>query len=266
MIASSDFTNFSCFTSHFSQKYINYKRCRLTRGDVGKSKCKAAFTLAEILITLGIIGVVTAMTISILVTNARAKALQTGLQKAYSTLSQAIIMYENDNGMPITSAFGPHELKPALMKYIITAKDCGWGTAPDKACMPNKNYVSDIDNYKDIYKIFNGKNNINYGAFDDGQFVMNDSMFVMIENIRANSGTYISVDVNGYNKKPNRLGQDLFMFQINSAGKLVPMGAEGTTYSNNTEYCSLRAVNQLNGAGCTIKALTDKNFFKNLPR
>ena len=261
------------------------ERCRLMRGDVGKSKCKVAFTfaegathvahwknsrkiaftLAEVLITLGIIGVVAAMTISTLVTNARAKALQTGLQKAYSTLSQAIIMYENDNGMPITSAFGLHELKPALMKYIITAKDCGWGTDPDKACMPSKNYVSDKDNYKDIYKTFNGKNHISYSRFDDGQFVMNDSMFVMIENVRDNADTYISVDVNGYNKKPNRLGQDLFMFQINSAGKLVPMGTVGTFY-NTGEYCSLSNTDIMNGAGCTIKALTDKDFFKNLPR
>ena len=45
---------------------------------------KKAFTLAEILITLGIIGVVAAMTIPTLVANYRTKALKSGFKKSYS--------------------------------------------------------------------------------------------------------------------------------------------------------------------------------------
>ena len=50
--------------------------------------------------------------------------------------------------------------------------------------------------------------------FDDGQFVLNDSSLVLLENDDTNKqyGIYISVDVNGYNKRPNKLGIDLFMF------------------------------------------------------
>ena len=47
------------------------------------------FTLAEILITLGIIGVVAAMTIPTLITNYQKKASVTKLQKAISILNQA---------------------------------------------------------------------------------------------------------------------------------------------------------------------------------
>ena len=57
---------------------------------------KCAFTLAEVLITLGIIGVVAAMTIPTLTTNYRHKALEAQFKKNYSILSQisGIIKYE----------------------------------------------------------------------------------------------------------------------------------------------------------------------------
>ncbi|MBO5434351.1 hypothetical protein J6A31_00820, partial [bacterium] len=77
---------------------------------------------------------------------------------------------------------------------------------------------------------------------------------------------YISVDVNGYNKRPNILGQDLFMFQVNEKGDLLPMGVKDTDYYSETnEYCSYTSTDPMNGAGCTYKALNDKEFFKNLP-
>ena len=50
---------------------------------------KLAFTLAEVLITLGIIGVVAAMTLPTLITNARAKQYSAGFKKTLSTLSNA---------------------------------------------------------------------------------------------------------------------------------------------------------------------------------
>ncbi len=213
------------------------------------------------------------MTMPTLMASTQKKELQTALKKAYSTLSQALMMYENDNGWPVTSKLEVGQLKPILMKYINTAKDCGIGTEGDKACMPNKAYVSNPDDYKDIYKTFNGKNNINYALFDDGQFVMNDNMFVMIENgyqSRYPDATvarvWISVDVNGFNKRPNRFGQDLFMFQINDKGALLPMGAEGTEYySENDAYCSSVSSSSLNGAGCTANALNDEDFWKSMP-
>lgn len=78
--------------------------------------------------------------------------------------------------------------------------------------------------------------------------------------------TFISVDVNGYLKNPNRLWQDLFMFQIDDKGKLLPMGAEGTTYYSETDkYCSPASTDPMNGAGCTTyKALTDNKYFSKL--
>ena len=59
---------------------------------------KTAFTLAEVLITLGIIGVVAALTLPALIQNNRNKELQTGLKKAYSVISQALDMYQAETG------------------------------------------------------------------------------------------------------------------------------------------------------------------------
>src|SRR5574344_1297483 len=57
-----------------------------------------AFTLAEVLIVLGIIGVVAAMTIPNLMHNYRKSMIETSLKKFYTTVNQAIKLSEIDNG------------------------------------------------------------------------------------------------------------------------------------------------------------------------
>ncbi len=233
-------------------------------------KKRVAFTLAEVLITLGIIGVVAAMTMPAVINNAQNRQLEAGLKKAYSTINQALLLYENENGQPITPAATRHSVKPALIKYIKTVKDCGTGSTGEvaKACVPNNSFVENPDDEKEIYKTYNGNSKIALAAFDDGQFIINDGMLVLIENSAGTTQrVWISVDVNGYNKRPNRLGQDLFMFQISDDGHLLPMGAKGTSYYSETdEYCLVNGTSMMNGAGCTQKALYDKDFFLNLPR
>ena len=62
---------------------------------------KKAFTLAEVLITLGIIGVVAALTIPTLIQNYQEKAIVTKLKQSMSLFNQAFKMAELENG-PIT--------------------------------------------------------------------------------------------------------------------------------------------------------------------
>ncbi len=59
---------------------------------------KAAFTLAEVLITLGIIGIVAAMTLPTLVQKKTNSEVEAKLKKIYSSMNQAIILSEIDNG------------------------------------------------------------------------------------------------------------------------------------------------------------------------
>ena len=87
----------------------------------------------------------------------------------------------------------------------------------------------------------------------------------MIENVYA-SNLFISVDVNGVGKEPNAWGHDLFTFQVTDDGRLLPMGALGTRYTNMSLYCSPTSSDEQNGIACTEKALRDSKYFKNLPR
>ena len=57
-----------------------------------------AFTLAEVLITLGVIGVVAGLTFPSLIQNYRNKVVESRLKKFYSAMNQAVIMAENDYG------------------------------------------------------------------------------------------------------------------------------------------------------------------------
>ena len=61
---------------------------------------KPGFTLAEVLITLGIIGVVASMTLPSLVQKQTEKTTVARVKKAYSILQQAYMLTVQDNGMP----------------------------------------------------------------------------------------------------------------------------------------------------------------------
>lgn len=61
---------------------------------------KFAFTLAEVLITLGIIGVVSAMTIPSLIQSYKEKQTVVTLKKFYSTMSQAFNLAKSQGVEP----------------------------------------------------------------------------------------------------------------------------------------------------------------------
>ncbi len=92
------------------------ERCRLSRGAV------AAFTLAEVLITLGIIGVVAAMTIPILVADYQAKSWNTAASVFERKLEEALKVMNTQQtlaGHASTESF-VNELK----KHLKTLKIC----------------------------------------------------------------------------------------------------------------------------------------------
>ena len=216
------------------------------------------FTLAEVLITLVIIGIVAAMTIPTMVNNTNKEELRTGLLKAQTSLSGALERYYALNGEKLIPAnLSSRSLEPILIKYVLMSKDCGFANQHgSEVCAPVSVTL------QNPYKTFSNGSNLDPQYLDDGQFIMNDGMNVLIEN---HTYCFLSVDVNGYNKKPNRAGYDLFMFQINENGNLVPMGAEGTVfYSKSNAYCSASSTNNYNGYGCTAKALSDADYFKKL--
>ena len=230
-----------------------------------------AFTLAEVLITLGIIGIVAALTIPNLVGFYRWKTLETAFKKGASEIAQALDRYQADNGERFIPDYKSEwTLKPILLKYFSLYSDCGMGAdrteeALERACLKNYYYAGDSANNSTIYKNYTNTQAIPMTYFDDGQFVTSDGILVLLNNTKS-SFTAISIDVNGHLKSPNRLGYDLFMFQIDDKdGRLRAMGAPGTVYYSKIDsYCSKASTNSMNGAGCTYKALTDPTYFKNL--
>ena len=56
------------------------------------------FTLAEVLITIGIIGIVAALTIPALISNYRKSVVETRLKRSYSVLANAMLFAVKDNG------------------------------------------------------------------------------------------------------------------------------------------------------------------------
>ena len=218
------------------------------------------FTLAEVLITLVIIGVIAAMTVPTIVANSQEQAIRSSLKKNASVLQQVLHKYYMDMGEQLRPQTyeTTHSLKPALIKYFNVMYDCGLGNDDvNTACVPNQANAS-FDNKNNMaYMTYNGKSKIAMEPFDDGQFVLMDGTLVLIENYSETKTIYISVDVNGFGKKPNRLGKDLFMFQLMNDGSLKPMGSRRTKYPEAT-YCSRTSSSNMNGAGCTAMMLREK--------
>lgn len=63
----------------------------------GKIEKFSGFTLAEVLITLGIIGIVAAMTIPNIVGNYKKKVIETRLQRFYSVANNALLASQAEN-------------------------------------------------------------------------------------------------------------------------------------------------------------------------
>ena len=80
---------------------------------------RAAFTLAEVLVTLGIIGVVSAMTVPTLMQNYQRQSYVTQLHKTYNEFSQALLRYQTDRNAINLSEAGLSS-QDAVNNFITT--------------------------------------------------------------------------------------------------------------------------------------------------
>ena len=194
-----------------------------------------AFTLVEVLITLSIIGVVAALTIPALHNEIQNRQFKETAKEVFSKSSQAVQQMKMDEGGSLDystktngSFFG------VFMNYFKIIKIC----AP-VACVPE---VSQSDIYTSL---FGDKADATRGG--EGEFVTADGVFFNIQN-SINAPLEIIVDVNGYTKKPNVYGQDVFMFELVN-DNLLPMGAKATSLLAPT-YCNPKVSNGLQGVAC----------------
>ena len=225
-------------------------------------KVKFGFTLAEVLITLGIVGVVAALTIPSLINNYKAQRLRTQFLKSYSTIQQVFKQMEADDVSTDPTSYGDQEYYKIFMKYLQAPMDCRVGYNKNLPCV----YTRDTSS-KDFkpYKTFDGKTNANMSPFDDGQIALQDGTLLMFENYASadNTKIFVSVDLNGYNNKPNRWGYDLFTFQLVD-NQLKTMGDVGTAFTNLNQYCNTQSSSSYNGIACAQKAKSDSEYFKKI--
>ena len=106
-----------------------------SHGAVSDSNRKTAFTLAEVLITLGIIGIVAAMTLPTVINHYQKKTVATNVKKAYSELNQVIQMAEAEYGQPSGwSYYEEGNLDKWVETYIVPYLD----GAKSRSCKTNE--------------------------------------------------------------------------------------------------------------------------------
>ena len=188
------------------------------------SKYKKAFTLAEVLVTLTIIGVVSAMTIPTLHQRNMEHATVNKIKKFYSTMSQAHQKAVSEYGDVESWGITGQDKESALLIYNNLFKnnfkimvDCGVDNK--KKCLSEESYYH-----------FNG-DSINQHYLQDYYYkmILNDGTSVWFRG--APSGIdIVFVDVNGP-QKPNTWGRDLFGF-LYLNGVFVPDGVpqEGSSF------------------------------------
>lgn len=228
------------------------------------TKMRFGFTLAEVLITLGIIGIVAAITIPNLMTNNKAKKLRSQFLKSYSVISQSIKLMQNDDiSLDPSTYSNQNSFYSTYKKYFNVAIACGVTSIHErKGSSPLCYSRGDTE-----YKALDGKSTPPYNRFDDGQFILQDGMLIMLDNPYNNASNvnlWVSVDINGKRNGPNRLGVDVFTFVMGDNEALLPMGANGTPITNLDNYCNPKYVNTQSGMACAQKAMSDSDYFKKI--
>lgn len=167
------------------------------------------FTLAEVLITLVVIGVIAAMTVPAVINSVNKKDYVTGLQKSYSTLANAIRLSQAENGEIASWDFEKETESPGyvaekyILPYLNVVKVCGY--AANQGCFSPDIALKNINNIP-----WSVRDN-NQGAF---KFVLANGAVVGMEvfpDCIAEKKNCLSfqVDVNGH-KGPYQLGRDYF--------------------------------------------------------
>lgn len=223
-------------------------------------KYKLAFTLAEVLITLGVVGILATLTIPTLVHKYQDKKTVTILKETYALLSQAYLKTA-DNGPPETWDWS--KAPDLIMSNLNLARKCGKG----EGCFANETYKTLAGQIfqESINPSSNKSNNAKY------KYLLSNGVSVMIRpwqgkcttncgngNLENSFCAYVIVDING-EKAPNQFGIDTFTF-LATKYDIYPSGLPRATSAcgyigectkSSSKYC---------GRGCTAWVLEKQNL------
>ena len=209
-------------------------------------KFKKAFTLAEVLITLLIIGVIASIVIPGVINDTKEAEFNVGVKKTYADLSNALKMVLINNGNVLDFAN-----EPALRDDFCNVMTCvAKGRGID--VVPGGDAFYRYKNKAVIEGDFNYSNNI-VAKLNNGTLFLilpvDSTCAVWGVNVCAK----IQIDINGL-KGPAMAGKDVYMFYIvrnNGAYSILPAGTDNDTAFQNWA-CS---ISTNNGEACTARRL-----------
>lgn len=189
-----------------------------------------AFTLAEVLITLLIIGIVASLVIPALIADTQQAEYITAWKKAYGVISQAQLNMVRDYGS-VSGAFSNidntsinrNNFLNGWIPYLLTAKKCMSGKIITDGC-----HITDFTTLDR-----SPTTNYNSSSIDSG-VVLNDGTFINFYSGACGGGSICNdsnlfIDVNGA-KGPNVLGKDVFrMIYISAKDRFIAGNGTDTT-------------------------------------
>lgn len=179
---------------------------------------KNGFTLAEVLITLGIIGVVASITIPTLMNNIQDQQFKSSYKKVYSMINEATLEIAADNGGTIKGLFtDTNTMIDYYASKMKTLKACHLNDASPGCFSTVDASIILVDGsvlWNNVNSVDTNCNNDAWGKANFGQNVCSE----------------FYIDVNG-NNKPNKEGKDRFWVGIGE-NKVIPAGIDGMVNSN----------------------------------
>ncbi len=206
-------------------------------------KVKKGFTLAEVLITLVVIGVVAAVTVPTIIAGHQKTETVTRLKKALSVVNQVLQRSTMDNGY-VDAWYTKEEI--GLTNYMARY----WHPyfANIKIC---SNYKTCFYESNKPYKNPNGTAHGMTLIYNNVRvpFLTDDNMVYIFS---PSGGSFqVVVDINGA-KGPNKIGRDVFLFEFDTEGKSVRPYGYNATQEELDLYCS-----PSNGVCCAAKIAKD---------
>lgn len=191
-----------------------------------------AFTLAEVLITIGIIGVVAAITIPIVINNTQMAEYKSALNKQLSILSGAYTYVKQANGGSIMGLCSNNDstcLYNLFKPYLkISTTVSGTPSSDNLAgCWNNSEVLNPTE--QQVCNILN-----------DGSIVNFDMEYSNCDNGAPPHCAYVEIDVNGL-KGPNTWGKDRYALNMTNTEIFPLKGAScnnGDGAWNTNEYCA----------------------------